>query len=79
MGRHIWPGSPQVSISKLKIVNIDYLYRDANHSDFCGIVQIFKVDFPITILKVYIRAIDDFKMVPDKITGATLTSTPVIP
>ena len=53
--------------------------RDANHSDFCRIILIFKAGFRITILNVKITANNNFKMVPDKITGVTLTSTPVIP
>ena len=51
--------------------------RDANHSNFSGIIPIFKADFCITITNV--KANNDFKMVPDKITGVTPTSTPVIP
>ena len=53
--------------------------RDANHSDFCGIIWIFKADYRITISNVKITANNDFKMVPDKITGVTPTSTLVIP
>ena len=53
--------------------------KDANHLDFCGILLIFKADFRITILTVKITAKNDLKMVPDKITGVTPTSTPVIP
>ena len=52
---------------------------DTNHHDFCEIILIFKADFRIMISNVKITANDDFKMVPDKITGVTLTSTPVIP
>ena len=52
--------------------------RDANHSDFCGIIQIFKADFRITILNVKITANNDFKMVPNKITWVTITSAPVL-
>ena len=47
---------------------ISLLYsRDANHSDFCGIVPIFNANFRITISDVKIPANNDFKMVPDKI------------
>ena len=53
--------------------------RDANHADFCEIVPIFKADFRITILNAKITANNNFKMVPDKITGLTSTSTPVEP
>ena len=53
--------------------------RDANHSDFCGNILIFKADFRITFSNVKITANDDFKMVPDKITGVTLNSTLGIP
>ena len=58
---------------------LKYVYRDANHSDFCGILPIFKANFRIMILNVKIMANDKLKMVPDKITGVTPTSTPVIP
>ena len=53
--------------------------RDANHFEFCGIILIFNADFHITISNVKIMANDYFKMVPDKKTGVTLTSQPVIP
>ena len=43
-------------------------HKDANHSDFCGIILIFKADFRITILNVKITANNKFKMVQDKIT-----------
>ena len=42
-------------------------------------IPIFVADFCITILNIKIAANNDFKMVPDKITGVTSTSTPVIP
>ena len=53
--------------------------RDANHSDFCGIIPVFKAALRITIWNVKIMANYDFKMGPDKITRVTSTSTPVIP
>ena len=40
--------------------------RDANHSNFCGIIPIFKADFRITISNVKIMANNNFKMVSDK-------------
>ena len=52
-------------------------YRDANHSDFCVIIPIFKADFSITISDVKILANNDFKMVPDKIKEVTSTCTPI--
>ena len=54
--------------------------RDANHSDFCGIIPFFMADFRITILDVKIPQNNDFisKMVPDKIKDVTLTYTPVL-
>ena len=55
------------------------LIRDANQSDFCGIILIFKADFRITISNIKLTTNDDFKMVPDKIMGVTLTSTLIIP
>ena len=59
---------------------VDYAaVGDANHSDFCGIIPIFKANFRITISNVKIAANNNLKMVPDKITGVTPTSTPVIP
>ena len=36
--------------------------RDANHSDFCGNIPIFKADFRITILDVKIREYNNFSM-----------------
>ena len=39
--------------------------RDANHSDFCGIIPIIKANFRITILDVKITANCDFNTVPD--------------
>ena len=42
------------------------LYRDANHSDFCIIILIFKADFRIMISEVKIPANNDFNMVADK-------------
>ena len=48
-----------------------YDYRDANHSDFCGIIPIFKADFHITTSEVQIPLNNDFNMVPDKIKGVT--------
>ena len=53
--------------------------RDANHSDFYGIIPIFKANFRITISNVKITTNNNFKMVPDKITWVTPTSTLVIP
>ena len=47
--------------------------RDANHSDFCGIIPFFKANFRITISVVKIPQNNDFKMVPDKIKDVTLT------
>ena len=41
-------------------------YRDANHSDFCGIIPVFKADFRIMILDIKILTNNDFDMVPDK-------------
>ena len=55
------------------------VFRDANHLDFCGIMPIFKANFRIRISDVKITANNNFKMVPDKITGVTSTTTPVIP
>ena len=52
-------------------------YRDANHSIFCIIIQIFKADFCIMISDVIILANNDFKMVPDKIKKVTSTCTPI--
>ena len=54
-------------------------HRDANYSDFCGIIPIFKADFRIMISNFKITANNNSKMVPDKITAATPTFTPVIP
>ena len=54
------------------------LFRDANHSDFCGIIPFFKANFRIKILDVQIPQNNDFKMVPDKIKDVTLTYTPVL-
>ena len=56
------------------------LLRDANHSDFCGIIPFFKADFRITILKSKFRkmTILQANMVPDKIKDVTLTCTPVL-
>ena len=51
--------------------------RDANHSDFCGIVPIFKSDFHITISDIKILANNDFKMVPDKIKEVAPPCTPL--
>ena len=51
--------------------------RDANHSNFSGIKQIFKAVFHITISNVKIKANNDFKMVPDKIMRVSRTSAPV--
>ena len=53
--------------------------RDAKHSDFCEIILVFKADFRILILNFKITAYNDFKMVPDKITGVTPTSALIIP
>ena len=60
-------------------IHIDSISRDANHSDFYGTIPIFKADSRIMISNVKITANKDFKMVPDKITGVTPTSTQVIP
>ena len=46
---------------------------------FAESYRFLKADFHITIWKVKITANNDFKMVPDKITGVTPTSTPVLP
>ena len=46
--------------------------RDANHSDFCGILRIFKADFRIKIFDVKMSANNDLKTVPDKISGTTV-------
>ena len=54
------------------------LSRDANHSDFCKSIPIFKANFHITILNVKFTSYNNLKMVPDKITGGTPSSTPVI-
>ena len=48
--------------------------RDANLFDFCQIIPIFKADFLIAISNIKITANDNFKMVPNKITGVALTS-----
>ena len=71
---------------KIKVLNdfssfslLSMLSGGANHYNFCGILPIFKVNFPITISNVKITANNHFKMVPDKITGVTPTSTCVIP
>ena len=45
----------------------------------CRIIPICKADFRITISNIKITANNDFKMVPDKITGVTPISTSVIP
>ena len=55
----------------------DVINRDANHSDFCGIIPIFKAKFSITISEVKIPANNYFKMVPDKIKEVTSTCTPI--
>ena len=54
--------------------------RDANHSDFCGIIPFYKAYFRITILDVNIPQIKilQAKMVPDKLKDVTLTYTPVL-
>ena len=51
--------------------------RDANHSDFCGIIPIFKANFRITISEVKIPANNDFTMVPDIIKEVTSTCTQI--
>ena len=51
--------------------------RDANHSDFCGIIRIFKSDFRITISDIKIPANNDFKSVPDKIKEVAPPCTPM--
>ena len=56
-----------------------HVNREANYSDFYGIILIFKADFRITISNMKIKANNNFKMVPDQITGLIPTSTPVIP
>ena len=57
----------------------DKPYRDANISNFCGIVLIFKADLRIRISNVKITANNNLKMIPDKITGVTSTSTSIEP
>ena len=54
--------------------------RDANHSNFCGIIPFFKTDFRITISDIKFRKITilQAKMVPDKIRDVTLTYTSVL-
>ena len=42
------------------IMDVDTHYRDANHSDFCGIIPFFKADFRNTILGVKIPQNNDF-------------------
>ena len=56
------------------------VYRDANHSNFCGIIPFFKADFRNTILDVKFRnmMILQAKVVPDKIKDVTPTYTPVL-
>ena len=49
------------------LVGTHWNYRDGNHSDFCGIIPIFKSDFRITIPDIKIPANNDFKTVPDEI------------
>ena len=47
---------------------------DANHSDLCGIIPVFKYDVCITISDVKILANKDFKTVSDKIKEAAPVS-----
>ena len=47
-------------------------HRDANDSDFCGIIPIFKANFRIMISNFKIMANNNLKMVPDKIRGLLL-------
>ena len=61
------------------LLKSDGISRDANHSDFCGIMPIFKANFRFTISNVKITENNDFKMVPDKIMRVTPTSTLLIP
>ena len=53
--------------------------RDANHnhSDFCGIIPIFRADFHITISDAKILANNDYKILQDKIKEVTSTCTPI--
>ena len=51
------------------------LCRDANHSDLCRIIPIFKANFRSTISDIKIPANNDFKMAPDKIKEVTSTCT----
>ena len=52
-----------------------YAYiRDANHSNYCGIILIFKAYFRIRISNVKISANNNLKMVPNKIMRVTSTS-----
>ena len=54
------------------------LDRDANHSDFCGIIPIVKDNFSITISDVKILENNDFNTVPDQIKGVSPTATPML-
>ena len=54
-----------------------HILRDANHSDFCGIITIFKANFRIKISDVKIPANNDFKMVPDKIKEVASACTQI--
>ena len=69
------PWDKNVSILQLSCRTSD---RDANHSDFCGIITFFKANFRVTISDVKIPQNNDFKMVPDKIKDVTLTCTPFL-
>ena len=51
-------------------------FRDASHSNFCGIKPFLKSSFRIKISNVKTTGNNNFKMVPDKMV--TTTSTPVI-
>ena len=46
--------------------------RDANHSDFCRIISIFKSDFHIMISDIKILANNDFQLLLDKIKEVAL-------
>ena len=84
-GRSVWipgqSGSTLFRMDSCMYTGLNDLFttaRDANPSDFCGIIPIFKVHFRITILNVKITANNHFKMESIKITRITPTSTLII-
>lgn len=80
------PWCTKIAVDKINVCKIkkkyirqaiSYWHRDANHSNFCGVIPIFKSVLRIMFSEIKIPASKDLKMLQDKIKEVAPPCTPL--